>query len=393
MDGLPTEIKLAIVSHVASFDGQIESRSLIPQIPVSLASSSVKYPALKSLSLLNGQWRSLTRPHLFSRLVLRMGGGTSGNFSTSTRFRMAMKDAADSLEGLPLPKTDMLAQVDSLVVEIDPPIVSGTQSLRNPAKHSTDIITMYDFWRRIFESVDPTRLAILGPVSVLGWLTTTVTQMRDAWGFGDMETQMLELTQNHRRPLLTSGLRSRSRSNAAWDTEYLFNARSWTGLKLNEGSMLQAYGIYEYFNRVPPTILDGVILPRSESLESFSLHCLFPFNTHVDELQLLSLSHYRRIHFHFTPAPNMQVLDNSKMVGKADLVDCWREVEQIYQRTLEQQSLFGPDGLLEEFSTGDHVVESIRRILDDGFIEHAQHGWVPTGFGRWTRSQMSNADS
>ncbi|KAF4554936.1 Hypothetical protein D9617_3g020050 [Elsinoe fawcettii] len=389
MDDLPTEIKLDIAHHVAhACQDEPPTRTL--QIPASPRKNvGLDHGTLKSLSLLNKQWRTIAKPHLFSRLVLYMGEGVSGNFSTSTRFRMAINAAAESLHRLPHRSdkhTTGPIRIESLTIEIDQLLVSQSQALRNPARHSTDIITMYDFWRRIFEAVDPTRLAILAPVSILGYLTTTIPNMRDAWAFEDMSNQMLELFQAPDRPVLRRA--PENRKNAAWDTEYLFNARPWRNLRLMEGSMLKAYGIYEYFHRQPPAVLEGLILPRSEHLESLSLHCLFPFSSHVDELHVLSLLHYKKLHFHFSPAPNMNILDNPSVTGKADMVDCWREVEQIYQMLCRHLISAGEVGNLLVFSTGDYAVESIRRLLEEGFEAVAEQGWRSNGKGSWIRGEV-----
>ncbi|KAG8626403.1 hypothetical protein KVT40_005348 [Elsinoe batatas] len=386
MDELPTEIKLVIAQHVAHLDPDTNRRR-IPQLPTSPRKfSGPGHGTLKSLSSLNKQWRVIAKPHLFSRLVLYMGEGVSGNYSTSTRFRLAINDATESLSQLPHRSGAQRGgpiRIESLAIEIDELLVSNSQPLRNPARHSTDIITMFGFWRRIFEAVDPTRLAILAPVSILGYLITTIPNMSDEWAFKDMGMQMLELSQSPDRPYLKKA--PENPKNAAWDTEYLFNTRPWKELQLMEGSMLQAYGIYEYFHRQPPTILQGLILPRSEHLESISLHCLFPFSSHVDELHVLSLTHYKRLHFHFSPCPNMSVLDDPSVVGKADMADCWREMEQIYQMLCRHLLTAGEMANMQQFSTGDYAVESIRRILDEGFESVADQGWSSTGDGKWTR--------
>ncbi|PNS16571.1 Transmembrane protein 184 [Sphaceloma murrayae] len=388
MDDIPTELQLVIVKHLAHAPRPEVHRGILQVPSYTQLASNLEDTPLKALSSTNKQWRKLTSPSLFTRLVIRMRREGQRNLSSSTLFRNAMKEVAARLSELPkciaTKKDNRGGLVESLTLEIDPSVSAGPQAMRNPAKHSTDIITMHDFWRRLFDVLDPAALAIIAPVEILGWLTTTVPDMRDAWTFGDMRIQKLELTRDVGRRL---GVRPSDQINTAWDTEYLFNARPWKSIALREGSMLQAYGQYEYFHRNPPTILAGLCLPRSECLESFSLHCLFPFNTHLDELQLLSLSHYKQLHFHFSPAPNMEILDDAKVLGMADLVDCWREIEQIYQRILQQASLFGHDSRVCEFSTGDYTIDSIRTMLDGGFEKLAEHGWESSGPGSWAKTR------
>ncbi|KAF2157248.1 hypothetical protein K461DRAFT_289583 [Myriangium duriaei CBS 260.36] len=380
LTSLPTEIKLLITSHLGHASS--EPPSGIPQIPRVLSNSGTRASSpLKTLSLVTQEWRTLLRPTILSHVLVPIlpVADTGANSAATTRLRMALKSTAARLP------SHLPSRISSLTIYIPTTFSpSSGAALRNSAQHTTDIITMHDFWASLFQRFDPLRLAIHAPPCVLGWLTTNVPATEDAWAFPSMNLQLLELTQPFHLP--TQPKTEVSTETSAWDTQYLFCARPWSSVRLVEGSMMQAYGVYEYFHKRPPTVLGGLCLPRGETIKAFSDCVLFPFSTHVDQLQLACLSAYRSVHFHFSPAPNERVLDDPRVVGKADLSDCWREMEQIYKRAVSAQPLsplFAPGAALREFSTGDYSVASIRELLDGEFAQHAAAGWRAVGEGRW----------
>jgi len=265
------------------------------------------------------------------------------------------------------------------------------ESLRNAAQHSTDIISMNKFWRHLFSHIDPIRLTIVAPVSILGWLSTVEVVTSDAWAFPQMEIQSLELYQDRGRFFESSSSPSPMWADA-WDTEVLFRVRPWIHLRLIEGSMLEAYGGYEYFSKQPPTVLRAVSTPRSPSLTSFTHNVIFPFNTHVDYPHLMSFSYYKHIHLQYAPGPDDKTLDDPKAVpNRIDLRDCWREIEQIYKRAVYPPSpLFRAPSCVESFSSGDCHIASVKSLLDEAFALHVHDGWKSDGPGRWSKTDKRN---
>ena len=387
LEGLPEELKLAIISCL-----ETETRNNVKASTTCSSATGLdvkSYSPLKQLSLANGKWNALVRPVLFSRMVIKFSPIRSSAIdsrSPATRFRDTLKHGLRNFESF-VKNGDVTHQPDSIMVSIDPDFAELGVALDNPAQHITDIVSMNKFWKRLFDFMDPLRLVIVAPISILGWLTTVEMQLTDAWAFEDMACQTLELSQDtgtrHNDILPTSSL-----TESAWDTELLFRIRPWTRLTLFEGSMLQSYGYYEYFNKQPPTILRAVATPRSASLTTFHHHVVFPFNTHVADQHLITLSFYKHIHLQYTPAKDDRVLDDPTMVGnRIDMGDCWREVEQIYRRAVsfDRPRLLGKRCRLQSFSSGDYEVESIRAILDEAFVLHARNGWVAVGPGSWVR--------
>lgn len=375
LSSLPTEIKLLIATSL-DLPSPYHGIPQIVQPPTTSGLPSIS--PLKSLSSTSREWRALLRHRLLSNLVLNISTAPP---TTTTRLRQALLDTSRLLREYSSTLPDSVTSL-TVVIHGNRPL---TGALRNPALHSTDIITMHEFWRSVLAACDPLRLSVIAPACVLGWLTTNVPEMSDAWAFPDMGMQMLELERTSGTEAETNG-KGAEEQRTAWDTQYLFCARPWSSMRLVEGSMLQAYSVYEYFHRVPPTILEGLVIPRSENITSFSDHVLFPFSTHIDALCLASLSAYRHVHFHFSPSPNLSVLDDPRIVGKAELTDCWREMEQIYRRAVSFRPLsplFSCWAALKTFSTGDYAVTSIRELLDDEFAKHAETGWRKTGDGVW----------
>jgi len=390
LENLPVELKLVIISQ---FDLEPSSSRISASKGVLHSSASLEQSPLKQLSYVSQRWNSLAKPMLLSRLVIRIAPSErqQDNRTSSTKFRTALKDAPDDIESF-ITTNEVPRKLQSLALHIHDSFAQLGESLRNPAQHSIDIISMNRFWRRLFSHIDPNRLSVTAPVSILGWLTTVEVVTTDAWAFPQMETQTLELSQDRSRLSRPSSPQSPMRDDA-WDTELLFRLRPWTHLRLIEGSMLQAYGGYEYFNKQPPTILRAVSTPRSASLISFTHNVIFPFNTHVESRHLLSFSYYKHIHMQYAPGEEDKTLDDPKAVpNQIDLRDCWREIEQMYKRAVAHSlasPLFRPGSCVESFSSGDYHIASIKKLLDEAFALHAHNGWETNGPGRWIKSKRS----
>ncbi|GAB7343030.1 hypothetical protein MBLNU457_g1118t1 [Dothideomycetes sp. NU457] len=389
LEDLPEELKLAIISF---FDLEPTSNGISASKGTLHGSLGYEQSPLKQLSRVSRRWNSIIKPTLLSRLLIRISppDKQQDNRTPSTKFRAALRDAPDDIEKF-IALHDVPRNLQSLTLHIHDSFAQLGEALRNAAQHSTDIISMNKFWRRLFNHVDPMRLSIVAPVSILGWLSTVEVVTSDAWAFPQMEIQALELYQDRERCSEPSASLNPMWADA-WDTEVLFRVRPWTDLRLIEGSMLQAYGGYEYFNKQPPTILRAVSTPRSPSLTSFTHNVIFPFNTHVDYPHLMSFSYYKHIHLQYAPGPDDKTLDEPKAVpNQIDLRDCWREIEQIYKRAVYPPSpLFRVPSCVESFSSGDCHIASIKSLLDEAFALHVHDGWKADGPGRWVRTDKRN---
>ncbi|THX13418.1 hypothetical protein D6D13_03721 [Aureobasidium pullulans] len=263
------------------------------------------------------------------------------------------------------------------------------------------------FWNLLFEKLDPARVTVLAPPSKLACLLGCSMNMMDAWAFPGMAMQLVSVWREP-RPVEVNDHR-RSPSGSDYDmmhpvelvlepNEYgrpafssFIYIRPWTHLAVNEGSFLEAYSTYEYFHKNPPGILASV--GRAFRLEmdmwSVSYKAVFPFGNHIGSpLDRITYkgnsSNVRKLYVKIAPDPDDTILDDPAQVGKADITDCWREVESAY-RFLTDPALRGePDFTesgtvreLEMFGFGDSSISSIRETVASS-META--GWQEKNF-------------
>jgi len=418
---LPEELILAIISCLEGINkGHVESWK-IPAVY-----QEALHSPMKQLSLVSKLFHRLIKPLLFSHFVISVPPKsivcTKDNRSPTRRSRDALGESGRAVEAY-VSRHRISKPVDTLTLLVDPLLADQGVGLRNPAQHSTDLLTMNEFWRRLLSVFDPSTLRIIAPVSVLGWLMSGEVHVQDAWAFRDMRTQMIELKQLPHIKGSTHTPRNSSSKDApprlpspttdtrtlAWDTNYLFTSRPWTHIILKEGSLLRAYGTYEYHNLQPPSILPILALPRTHTLTTLTLSTLYPFTTNLSPQTLTNLCKYTCLDLTFTPQKGDTVLeDNSDILGRADLGDCWSEVEQIYRNLFLRHGDHGvhSSGLfwrtecrLNSFVSGDYGVESVRCILDEGFERLQQSGWYRDddgvkgkGWGKWVLDQIGSRE-
>lgn len=118
----------------------------------------------------------------------------------------------------------------------------------------------------------------------------------------------------------------------------VFNLRPWTSISLNEGSFLQAYGTYEYFERGPPSLVSSIAsslaspgrvnqLSGAQALatvRSLTYTAIFPFANHLDFLGMLP--QLEVLDLQFAPDTQSGILDDRERTGRAELQDCWQEL-------------------------------------------------------------------
>lgn len=274
------------------------------------------------------------------------------------------------------------------------------------------------FWNTLFEKLDPSRVTLLAPPSKLACLLGCSMNMQDAWAFFPGMSMQLVSVWREPKPVVINN-RSRSSSESDYDmmqpvelllepNEYgrpalssLVYIRPWTHLAVNEGSFLEAYSTYEYFHKDPPGIFAA--LGRAFRLEtdmwSVAYKAVFPFVHHIggplDGMTYKgNSSNVRKLYVKLAPSPNDKILDDPKQLGKADITDCWREVESAYRfltdPALRGDSDFSPpgavhEGQLEMFSFGDSSISSIRETVSRS-LESA--GWEEVIRDEWHSSRI-----
>ncbi|KAI4727994.1 hypothetical protein E4T49_04180 [Aureobasidium sp. EXF-10728] len=271
------------------------------------------------------------------------------------------------------------------------------------------------FWNVLFQKLDPARVTVLAPPSKLACLLGCSMNMLDAWAFPGMSMQLVSVWREPRPAEVADHCRSPSQSDydmmqpvelVMEPNEYgrpafssLVYIRPWTHLAVNEGSFLEAYSTYEYFHKNPPGILASV--GRAFRLEmdmwSVAYKAVFPFGNHIgtplDRITYKgNSSNVRKLYVKLAPDPDDTILDDPAQVGKADIADCWREVESAY-RFLTDPALRGePDFAqpgaareLEMFGFGDSSISSIRETVS-GSLTTA--GWQEVIENEWHSSRL-----
>jgi hypothetical protein len=277
------------------------------------------------------------------------------------------------------------------------------------------LIATAAFWNLLFEKLDPKRVTVLAPPSTLACLLACSMNMMDAWAFPGMAMQLVSVWREP-RPVEVAGY-CRSPSGNDYDVmqpvelilepnEYgrpafssLIYIRPWTHLVVNEGSFLEAYSTYEYFHKNPPGILASV--GRAFRLEtdmwSVGYKAVFPFGNHIGSpLDRITYkgnsSNVRKLYVKLAPDPDDKILDDPAQIGKADMADCWREVETAYRfltdPALRGEPDFSPPGVareLEMFGFGDSSITSIRETVYESL---ATAGWQEVTANEWHSSRL-----
>lgn len=356
LEGLPDELKLYIISFLKTETtaSQKASRAAAPP-----ASAEELHPPLKSVSLLSHDWRRIVSPLVFSHLQIKL---------TARSVDMVQRDLTRFLDFVE-PK-GLAAKVGSVVV--------STKEAINPHSYKEDI---FDFWKLLMNACDPKRISIVAPPITLACLTCSGTIYRtDEWAFPETALQALSLSDPY-----PPGPRERSNS----PKDGIFWLRYWRHTELSDGSFLQAYATYEYFHKQPPSILQSAFLDQFDLSNAHettkSYHAVFPFKSYFDRFPSPTWQ-CGRLCVTLAPSPDDKRLDDPDYIGKVDLSDCWREIEQIYFRLTNPM---GPvfwcyNPYLRHFTSGDIGYEFVRELLDRQFEQLKPLGWEKTGEGTWS---------
>ena len=255
------------------------------------------------------------------------------------------------------------------------------------AEKLVDPVHVY-WWRRVLRYLDPARITVLAPPTIIGNMLNSPIMDGHSWAF-HIPLQVLQLERAGPFHKFSSPLPSLE------DCESLLVARPWTGLAFNESSSLKAYNHYEYFlSRVPSVLGEwGSTLKSQEppslspalcKLTSFSYTAIFPFYNHVAlVLEVLSLmTNLRNLSVQLVPGVGNHITEEEQR-GSMDLNDPWMELSTAYS-LITHEVCRKPS--LESFQSRDFTFEALRlelcQILDDG-LGHTS--WRHDGYGSWTR--------
>lgn len=289
-----------------------------------------------------------------------------------------------------LRKSGIASNVRSLVIHSDFPYSDDASSLELNCAN----IEAQQLWRAIFTTIDPSRVVVAAPPTIMASLTESRIGTRDAWMF-EMPMHYLELTKPESETVRTT-FKDRSPPPSPPYHVNLFNRGPWTHLSYNEGSSVPCYAVYEYFNHSAPRILQHILTwlakdashnPRATRLESLKYVSIFPFGRHVwqtlDPIKLMpSLN---KLVLKLAPSPDSDVLDDSRM-GKSDRNDCWQEhtrsCKQIVKILTDREYNDSPFYLDVE----DYKTETLTEDLDKSFRN------LNSVYRRWWKSDTNECE-
>lgn len=218
-------------------------------------------------------------------------------------------------------------------------------------------------WDQLFSVLDPLRFTIIAPPASLAAFLNRMLFLDDAWSF-DIPYHILSLARPYRDPAAWKspvdspsllgprpapipsapsprGSDSRHGAVPAPPCPFLTH-KPWTSLLLNEGSSIRAYQTYEFFLRMPPSMLSALLgtgeYPNNvpllpPTITDFNYIAVFPLSSHVHNL-FLQLPKLERLFVQFTPRPGNRVLEDRHLMKKIDMADLWMERNTAYATLL-----------------------------------------------------------
>jgi len=279
-------------------------------------------------------------------------------------------------------------------------------------------------WRLVFGVVDPLRFTIVASPRMLTSLMSRMLFVGDAWGFR-VPYHILSLSRRDRHPSALA-LPSETASDKGKEAEKeeasadvldpgrsaasapcasptsskrvpcdLFTIRPWTALLLNEGSSTPIYRTYEFFHKVPPSILGALLgaeaFPNDKPLMPPSVRQMdyigiFPLSNHVNTLVL----HLPRIDKLFIQlVPQNEILDDAEEMRLVARQDLWMERNTSYSLLMREMLQFPQSGNwahLQEFESGDAADREGWEMAVE-YVRLAGNGWRVAGEGVFVKGE------
>ena len=369
------ELPNELLDHVIDFlETQCPSEVNWHQTPdPSLRQSSCH--DFKHLSLTSHQFRASISPRLFTNI---------------------RADVSDLTLLLPFLTTNSLTRhITSAAIHIPPSWPSDEQHfvilphITSPFAFTTIAFTSVPptWWSTLLSTLPAlSSLTILAPPRHLGALFGHDVPVADSWLF-NMPYHALRL-QRPAPPVLPSPPTGTATGTATKPAPHL----PWPHLSLHESSFLKAYSQYEYFLRVPPSLLSPP--PPKPYLfghiRALTYVAIFPFYNHVDVLlaSLASLPLLTSLTTRLAPHPESRIVEDEmeEAKGHIDVNDAWMEFETSYVLLGETVGRGRLEGL-REYVCLDVEVEGVRVGLEEGLRGRLGEEWVygGEGTGRWWR--------
>ena len=389
MDQLPTELKDQILFHLDADPPSVDKFAEEPCLETWIQSNS---KPLKTLSLVSSGWRQLTLPHLFKHAKLKVDFIYSRNEALEFLELRRFRDFASTI-GLHEHTRGLLLYADSLCIDHD---------LFPTAQDGNVYREAQSFWSTLLPLVPRLRrLAILASPRILANLLYAEIEMLDAWAF-DMPLKAIQI---QKQPQCTyDDFRGSRPTNYRFGIlnrhpTSILDPHNWLSVSTNEGSSLKSYSTYEYFHKTPPSVSESLstyifLAHNFGSLRHLSYTAIFPFANRLryfhDHL-LNSWNHLHSLRLQLAPLPASKLTEDPERVGKAQLSDCWLEVERVYHHLarglglmLRNQSTFAKG--FRQIESLDYVhYDLIREDLNKALAPLKEIGWEMAEEGVWRR--------
>lgn len=354
---------------------------------------------LKTVSLVNRQWRATVLPLLFRNAVWYLD-----------RLDLMQVEQSMSPSAVPLltfiRNKNLTPYVKSLTMVIASAHLGGSGDIGiyrrgdgsghygyspeplSPSLHrgERNIIFNEDtnwLWRLLFDVISPLRFTMIASPRMLASLLSRMLFLGDEWIFsqthhilslsrddpriprpvkrkyGETSTDMLTPSSASPNALPSS---SSTRPSTPRVPCALFTLQPWTSVLLNEGSSTQVYKTYEYFHRRPPSLLgallgaeafpnDAALLPTT--IQALSYVGIFPLADHV-RLLVENLPRIERLFVQLVPRND--ILKDRRQMKGLDMDDLWAERDSAYAHIISRiRGGVSQDNwrYLREFESGD----------------------------------------
>lgn len=338
---------------------------------------------LKTVSLVNRQWRATVLPLLFRNVVWYLD-----------RLDLMQVEQSMSPSAVPLltfiRNKNLTPYVKSLTMVIATAHPGGSGDIGiyrrgdgsghygyspeplSPSLHrgERNIIFNEDtnwLWKLLFDITKPLRFTMIASPRMLASLLSRMLFLGDEWIFSQthhilslsrddpriprpvrrkynkQETAAADmLTPSSASPNSMPSSSSFTRPSTPRVPCALFTLQPWTSVLLNEGSSTQVYKTYEYFHRRPPSLLGALLgaeaFPNDVALLPVTIQALsyvgiFPLADHV-RLLVENLPPIERLFVQLVPRND--ILKDRRQMKGLDMDDLWAERDSAYAHIISR---------------------------------------------------------
>jgi len=251
------------------------------------------------------------------------------------------------------------------------------------------------------------RLTIIVPPSTIAALTSASTE-DEGWMY-KIPYQRLDLGTDGNTDTTTGATSSepslRDMPGIRDGDHNLYSLAKWNGVTYNQGTYLNIYKAYQYFEKRPPSIFSRrMVAPIFDLLEymtSLTWIAVFPHFNRVDtmmELMTIKPARLQRLEVQFIPSPSSIALDDVDLISRGgfSLNDCWSEVSDGYRHIVNMlgHCRWVPPGRIKirEFKCMDCHHPAMKKELEELF-EKCSRRWTKVGMDEWHLNEDGNEET